>query len=47
MKLLIQKLSQKIDALPRGEERSEIINDYLALKNNVNTFYLIEKYKNL
>lgn len=47
MKLLIQKLSQKIDTLPRGEERTEIIKDYLLLKSGEENQGLINKYKDL
>ena len=48
-KLLIQRLAQLIDNLPRGVRRTNVMNDYLSLKlSKDDKFYLTmaDKYKN-
>ena len=48
-KLLIQRLAQLIDNLPRGVKRTNVMNDYLSLKlSKDDKFYLTmaDKYKN-
>jgi len=48
-KLLIQRLAQLIDSLPRGVKRSNVMEDYLSLKlSNDDKFYLTmtDKYRN-